>query len=159
GQSPNADDAAVFVSTAGETIHGILSRISMYTWSDVVSALSKGATSADLSFPSALAANQVAGWIDAGTLTRLLIEEWLNPSTGRPADRAPRKRQILRLTNQATVLQDPVTLDWIVRVNWRDEDQLTANYCFIVQCPSGTVRDVSLFHGNLVDMVQGLPQK
>jgi hypothetical protein len=151
-------NAAVFVSTTPQTIHGILSRISIYTWSDVVPALAAGATTADLSFPSAASANLVASWIQSGALPRLLIQEWLNPRTGRAADRDPRKRQILHLTPQATVLQDPLTLAWIVRVNWQKQDQLTANYCFVVQCPSGTVRDVSLFHGNLVDMVQGLPQ-
>jgi hypothetical protein len=157
GPDPALANAAVFVSTAGQTIHGILSRISMYTWSDVIPALPAGATSADLSFSSAADANKVAGWIQTGTLSRLLIEEWLNPSTGLATDRDPQKRQILHLTNQATVLQDPFTLAWVVRVNWQEQDQLTANYCFVVQCSSGTVRDVSMFHGNLIDMVQGLP--
>jgi hypothetical protein len=159
GPDPTLSNAAVFVSTAGQTIHGVLSRISMYTWNDVVPALAAGATSADLTFDSAATANLVAGWIQSGTLSRLLIEEWLNPSTGLATDRDPQKRQLLHLTNQATVLQDPVTLAWVVRVNWQDADQLTANYCFVVQCSTGTVRDVSMFHGNLVDMVQGLPQK
>ena len=158
GPDPKLANAAVFVSTTPQTIHGILSRMSMYTWSDVVPALAAGATSADLSFLSAADANLVAAWIQSGALPRLLIQEWLNPRTGRFADRDPRKRHILHLTTQATVLQDPLTLGWIVRVNWQKQDQLTANYCFVVQCPTGTVRDVSLFHGNLVDMVQGLPQ-
>lgn len=155
GPDPTLADAAVFVSTAGQTIHGVLSRISMYTWSDVVPALAAGTTSADLSFADAATANLVLSWIQNGTLNRLLIEEWLNPSTGRSADRDPQKRQILHLTTQATVIQDPLTLAWIVRVNWQEQDQLTANYCFVVQCSTGTVRDVSMFHGNLVDMVQG----
>jgi hypothetical protein len=159
GPDPTLPNAAVFVSTAGQTIHGVLSRIPMYTWSGVVPALAAGSTSADLSFSSAATANQVAGWITNGTLTRLLIEEWLNPSTGLPADRDPQKRQILHLTTQASVLQDPLTSAWMVRVNWQQQDQLTANYCFVVQCSSGVVGNVSLFHGNLVDMVQGLPQK
>jgi hypothetical protein len=158
GPDPKVANAAVFVSTAGQTIHGVLSRISMYTWSDVVPALAAGATSADLSFAGSATANLVAGWIHTGALSRLLIEEWLNPATGLPADRDPQKRQILHLTNQAKVLQDPLTLAWIVRVNWQEQDQLQGNYCFVVQCPSGTVRDVTMFHGNLVDMVQGLPQ-
>jgi|CZKX01.1.fsa_nt_gi hypothetical protein len=159
GPDPKLPNAAVFVSNAGQTIHGVLSRISMYTWSDVIPALAAGATTADLSFASAATANLVAGWIHTGVLNRLLIEEWLNPSTGLPADRDPQKRQILHLTNQATVIQDPLTLAWIVRVRWEDQDGLKTNYCFVVQCPSGTVRDVTMFHGNLVDMVQGLPQK
>jgi len=159
GPDPSLPNAAVFVSNSGQTIHGVLSRISMYTWSDVVPALAAGATSADLSFADSLTANNVAGWIQNGSLDRLLIEEWLNPSTGRAADRDPQKRQILHLTNQATVLQDPLTLAWMVRVNWQEQDQLTANYCFVVQCSTGAVRNVSMFHGNLVDMVQGLPQK
>jgi uncharacterized protein YbjT (DUF2867 family) len=158
GPDPTQANAAVFVSSAGQTIYGVLSRIPMYTWSGVVPALAAGSTSADLSFSSAATANQVAGWIQDGTLTRLLIEEWLNPSTGLPADRDPRKRQILHLTNQATVLQDPLTLAWMVRVNWREQDQLTANYCFVVQCSTGAAGNVSMFHGNLVDMVQGLPK-
>lgn len=158
GPDPKLPNAAVFVSTADQTLWGVVSRISMYTWSDVVPALAAGATSADLSFSTAATANQVAGWIQSGALSRLLIEEWLNPSTGHAADRDPQKRQILHLTRQATVLQDPVTLAWIVRVIWQPEDQLKANYCFVVQCPNGTVRDVSMFHGNLVDMVQGLYQ-
>ena len=158
GPDPTPANAAVFVSTSGQAVHGVLSRISMYTWNDVVPALAAGATSANLSFADAATANLVAGWIQNGKLSRLLIEEWLNPATGRATDRDPKKRQILHLINQATALQDPVTLAWMVQVNWQEQDQLTANYCFVVQCPSGTVRDVSMFHGNLVDMVQGLPQ-
>jgi hypothetical protein len=159
GPDPTLSNAAVFVSTAGQTIQGVLSRISMYTWNDVVPALASGATSADLAFADAATANKVAGWIGSGALSRLLIQEWRNPATGQEADRDPSKRQILHLTQQAAVLQDPVTLAWLVRVNWAAADKLTRNYCFVVQCPSGTVRDVSLFHGNLVDMVQGLPRQ
>ena len=159
GTDPKAPNAAVFVSQTPQTIHGVLNRISMYTWSDVVTALAAGSTSADLSFPSAATANQVAGWIQGGTLSRLLIQEWLNPTTGQAPGRDPNKRQILHLTGQAAVLQDPLTLAWIVRVWWQDADQLQANYCFVVQCATSAVHDVSLFHGNLVDMVQGLPQK
>lgn len=158
GPDPTLANAAVFVSEAGQTIHGVLSRVSVYTWSDVVPALPVGATSADLAFPDALTANQVAGWIQNGSVGRLLIQEWLNPSTGMPADRDPNKRQILRLTTKATAMQDPFTGSWLVRVNWQSADALTANYCFVVQCSTGTVRDISLFHGNLVDMVQGQPQ-
>jgi hypothetical protein len=159
GLDPGLSNAAVFVSTAAQTLRGVLSRISMYTWSGVISTLSVGATSADLNFGSAATAYAVAGWIHNGQVNRLLIQEWLNPSTGRPADRDMQKRQILRLTKDAKVLQDPLTLAWVVRVNWQDEDQLRTNYCFVVQSPTGTVRDVSMFHGNLVDMVQGLPRK
>ena len=159
GSDPAAPNAAVFVSRTPHTIHGVLNRISLYTWSDVVTALGAGSTSADLSFADAATANLVAGWIQAGTLDRLLIQEWLNPATGQPAGRNPQKRQIVHLTQQAKVFQDPLTLAWVVRVWWQDADQLTANYCFVVQCPTGTVHDVSMFHGNLIDMVQGLPKK
>ncbi len=159
GPSPTLPNAAVFVSVSGQAIRGVLSRISMYTWSDVVTALAAGATSADLAFSSAATANLVLGWIRDGSLSRLLIEEWLNPSTGRSADRDPQKRQILHLTTQAETIQDPFTLGWVVRVNWQEQDRLTSNYCFVAQCSTGTVHDVTMFHGNLVDMVQGLPQE
>jgi hypothetical protein len=65
----------------------------------------------------------------------ILIIEGLNPLTGGVPGHNPRKRQLLRLLsgpNAAEAIHDPVTNTWLVRLHWRDEDQLRFDYSFDV---------------------------
>lgn len=150
----------VFVNDAQQEVHVLLNGMGLYTWSDAIPSLAKGSTTADLKLTvvGQAAADTVRDLIRTGKIRRLLIQEWLNPTTGQTADRDPNKRQILTLLNGiagAETLSDPLTSEFFVRVWWRDEDKLAANYCFTVQCDFGKVDNVSRFHGNLVEVLQG----
>ena len=100
-----------------------------------------------------------------GKVKYLLIEEHLNPKTGLRAGRDPSKRQLLQILSGdsgAEALQDPITKEWFVRVRWEKKDKLERDYCFRVDCPTGNpgtavgaVDNISLFHGNLVEVFHG----
>jgi hypothetical protein len=150
----------VFLTREPFRVHSLLSRIGLYTWNDTRPALAAGTVSADLRLAAntQLMANTVRDLIRSGLVTHLLIQEWLNPATGLSAGRDVRKRQLLKLVSGpsgAETIQDPLTGRWIVRARWREADGLRENYCFTVDCPSGKVEDVSLFHGNLVHAFHG----
>ena len=163
GVSDTSPTTQAFVNHSSQDVDVLLNSMSLYTWSDGLPSLEKGATTADLKLSVAgqPAADAVTTFIRSGKLQRLLLQEWLNPSTGQPADRDPSKRQILELlpgAAGATTLQDPVTTEFFVRVRWREEDALRTNYCFTILCPT-KVNDVSLFHGNLIEVFHGGPRQ
>ncbi|MEW5787781.1 MAG: baseplate J/gp47 family protein [Pseudomonadota bacterium] len=149
----------------------LLNSLRLHTWSGAQPGLAAGATQADLVSDQLGAgqaeAEQLRDWIRDGTLARLLIEEKLNPLTGQLPGRNPRKRQLLRLVSgdglaagdlAAREIFDPLTNTWLVRVNWRAEDALRQDYAFETVCPVlGSVANVSAFHGNLLQVHQGLP--
>lgn len=145
-------------------LHYLLNQMGLYTWSGAIPALAAGSTSADLKL-SELGENQaktVRDLIQNGTITHLLIQEHLNPLTGEMRGRDPTRRQVLQLISKQTeALQDPVTSEWFVRVHWEEKDKLRRNYCFTVNCRTGdtttTVENISLFHGNLVQVYHGSP--
>jgi len=146
-------------------LHDLLNGIGFYTWSGSIPTLKAGSTSADLRVSETgdrESALVVQSLLRDGGVERLLIQEWLNPTTGIPAGRDRNKRQLLRLVNgtgnrkkRATAMQDPVTNQWFVRVNWEKEDALKHSYCYSVKCRTGTVEEVSLFHGNLMNVYHG----
>jgi hypothetical protein len=114
-------------------------------------------------------ATVIQNLIRKGTIKRLLIQEYLNPVTGTVNGRDPKKRQLLRLITgepnlsdpndkAAQAILDPLTGRWLIRVHWRKEDKLRSNYCFTVECP-GRVENVSLFHGNLLEVFHGTPTR
>ncbi len=168
----NKDDASSVVFLAGNNkplhMHRFVDRLGLYTWSDSVPSLEKGSTTADLKIigaPDDMAtATVIENLIQTGTIKRLLIQEYLSPVTGTVNGRDPRKRQLLRLITgeptgdpndkAAKAMVDPLTGSALVRVHWRAEDKLHSNYCFTVECP-GRVEDVSLFHGNLLEVFHG----
>jgi len=163
GPDPTFPTAQHFLARGPQAVDALLNRFGLYTWSDTTPALAAGSTSADLRIDSGTAfdANAVREYIRQQKVTHLLIEEWLNPATGREEDRDPRKRQLLELLPSdagAATVQDPLTGDWLVRVQWREQDALRFNYCFVVNCPPplGMVEDVSLFHANLVQATHGV---
>jgi len=143
-------------------MHPLLNQAGLYTWSGAIPSLAAGSTQADLKLttPGEAAATEVQNLIRSRSITHLLIQERLNPTTGEARGRNPAKRQLLQLlpgAEGAIALRDPLTNEWMVRVKWRQQDQLKFNYCFTVNCSTGNVTDVSLFHGNLVQTYHGRP--
>jgi len=159
GVEQNAQ-AVVFIAKASQVVDTRLNRLSLYTWSGAIPSLAAGATTADvkLNVAGMLQATEVQDLMRSGSVSRLLVQEWMNPATGRPIDADSRKRQILRLLpgkNGATAMFDPVTGEAFIRVVWQDEDKLRFPYCFAVDCATVIVSDVSLFHGNLLQVYHG----
>ena len=190
GRKKEADTSEVFLSRheKPQVVHQYLNNIGLYTWSDTITTLKAGSTSADLLLYNTLyldgegapveagseeaaltgdpsAAKEIASLISAGDIKYLLLEEHLNPRTGNRAGRDPKKRQLLRLLSGeegATVMHDPVTDQYFVRVRWEKANELRSDYCFVVNFPSdadGTKKtpayNISLFHGNLVQVFHG----
>lgn len=143
------------------TLREELNALTLHTWSGLVTALDKGATEADLTTPGiAMTETQATDLLDLilnDTPGPLLIEERLNPETGREAGRDPRARQTLRVVG-GRIRRDPSAGAWMVRVRWRPEDALTRRYEFVSR-PAGSplVEDVSMFFGNLVPVAHGCP--
>ena len=153
--------SVVFMTRKQQHLNYLFNQMGLHTWSDSIPALAAGSTSADLKLTvdGETAANTVRDLIRDGSITYLLIQECLNPSTGKEAGRDPTNRQLLKLLSGdqgAETMQDPLTEEWFVRVQWEEKDKLKNNYCFTVDCPDGKVEDVSLFHGNLVKTYQGI---
>ena len=146
-----------------------LNALSLHSWGGTVTALEVGAAYADLVVPNVLGppnnANAIAlrNLLNTGTPRHLLIQQKLNPRTGTALGRDPTARQLLQLQADAEAVFDPmagVAGEWCVRVHWRDEDRLTRRYCFSTQCDLALpLRDVSLFHGNLVRIDHGRPHR
>jgi hypothetical protein len=173
---------AVFISRHEDavSVHQYLNSIGLYTWSDTITTLKAGSIRADLKLYQTLypgdastpvdittraAAEEIRDLLRAQEVKYLLIQEHLNPKTGLQIGRNPSKRQLLRLLpgdDGAEALHDPVKNEWLVRVRWEKTDALRQDYCFTVDCPVdnpgtaiGAVNNVSLFHGNLVEVFHG----
>jgi hypothetical protein len=160
-----------------------LNDLRLYTWGDTVTALAKGATSADIVsgtnttqasaqhlrdlFLGVDAAQAAApADVDAG-VERLVIQQMLNPATGSANGVDIHRRQLLHLLpisadplapKRAEALRDPVANRWFCRVRWIPDDALHENYCFILHC-GGLVRDATGFFGNVVDVAHGRPRE
>lgn len=172
GQDPALSDAVYFATrekyaapAERQLLDWQFNAFRLHTWSGAQPALRAGSTSADI-VPDVSGgqtkANHLCDMIEVGTLRYLLVQEHLNPLTGRVPGRDPRKRQLLRLktgSGSAQVIHDPLEDIWLVRVQWADEDRLRFDYSFTTFCPDGKVERVSLFHGNLLKMHHGLPVK
>jgi hypothetical protein len=156
----------IFISKKDQIMHYLFNDLSLYTWSDTISTLQAGDTSADLYVDGHNAKTEydkLAGMIKDGTIKYLLIEELLNPETGNEADRDPNKRQLLQLKGNgkgAQIQSDPLTGQYIMRVFWEEKDKLKSNYCFSVSCKGKEKMDnISSFCGNLVEVFHGIPMK
>ncbi len=164
GQTGDPANGIPFASRQPATLKALYNEFHLYTWDDVMPSLAAGSTSADLlpasPFGGQADCDEFVADVASGAVTQLLIQEWLNPSTGLPAGANPDKRQLLQLlpgaAGAATML-DPVRNVWFVRVTWRPEDQLRYNYCFTVYCPGAKVENCTLFHANLALVHQGFP--
>ncbi|MBN8509517.1 MAG: baseplate J/gp47 family protein, partial [Burkholderiales bacterium] len=101
--------------------------------------------------------------VRSGELRQLLIAERLNPLTGLPNGRNPRKRQLLRLRAGAVgpfaaqTVFDPLTSVFLVRLHWDPRDALRQDYSFTSFCNGVPTADISMFHGNLVPVYEGRP--
>src|SRR6266545_954464 len=143
---------------ARTSLSPLFNELHLHTWSDARPALPAGATSADVvSTDTTASPTALAAAINAGQLECLVLEEKLNPLTGRNAGRDPRKRQRLRLIPDASPLLDPLTGITVTRIHWQPADALRFAYSFTTTCPTGREPNVSAFHGNVLRVHQGLP--
>lgn len=151
----------VFVSRAPVRVHDWLNALSIHDWGGIRAVLQSGATSVDLRVEGGLrsVAETLRDLIRDGQVRHLLIQEHLNPATGLPAGRDPAKRQLLELRSGdgAEVVYDPVELIWMLRVHWLERDALRRDYCILAKCSGepDPVRDITLLHGNLVEVYHG----
>lgn len=176
------DNSIVYLSrhSDAQTVHQYLNNIGLYTWSNTITTLKAGATRADLKLYNRLyldrslpidaintetEVDKIRDLIRQGNIEYLLIEEHLNPETGLFAGRDPSKRQLLRVLSGkdgAETMFDAITNEWFLRVRWEKEDALQRDYCFRIDCPIdnagtaiGAIDNVSLFHGNLIEVFHG----
>lgn len=162
--------AEIFATRATHRLHPILNRLGLYTWDDAVSGLAAGSTTADVAVDvTGLGLTELQGVQLVVSLVnqtnpllpqlrQVLVQETLNPLTGRATGRDPAKRQLLRLLDTgegAAVVHDPLRNRFVVRLRWREEDQLRWDYTFVVYPAGIRVGDVTLFHGNLVQAHHG----
>jgi hypothetical protein len=173
GTPKETSSSVVFLTNKNTRIHPLANRMGLYTWSDAIPSLAAGDTTAYLKLflddvtpatdqASALVLQEL---IRSGVIKQLVIQEHLNPATGTVNGFNPRKRQLLTLLSGdagAEAMFDPTTgppasAQWFVRVRWQETDKLQSNYCFTVDCPKGLgkVENVSLFHGNIVEVNHG----
>ncbi len=178
GKNKEVDASIVFHtrSTESQVVDQLLNSIGLYTWSDSIPNLKVGSTQADLKLfaklylgdstlfpdPTEVSAKKVRDLIRTGKVPYLLIQEHLNPTSGAISGRDPAKRQLLKLlADRAEALLDPITNEWFVRIHWEQTDALQRDYCFTIDCPApvAKVENVSLFHGNLVEVFHGRMQQ
>ena len=161
--------AVIFMTEADQACLVDLNQLNQYDWGGAATALDAGATEAELALPPTLNpllegdAQILRDHLRRPDVQHLVIEEALNPATGRISGRDTTKRQLLRLLDgddAAEVDFDPVASQFFVRVRWRQDDGLTQRYCFITRCPGQPpTTAVSLFFGNLVRVVHGRPHR
>jgi hypothetical protein len=142
--------------TVFETMHDVTLReahnqMLFYTWSDKECCLPAGATAATLEGPlDDLAKDEL-----------LLFEEVKGPHTGQDADADPRHRHVVRLTRVVKTdggeppepLEDPVTHQQIVEIEWDATDALPFPLCLSsitdAEHKSEHVEAVSVARGNV----------
>ncbi|KFN42973.1 baseplate J/gp47 family protein [Arenimonas oryziterrae] len=165
-QDPRSE---AFVTHDALACERMLNALTLYSWGGTITALDIGSVRADLTVPASLGpptqanADLLRDLLNTGAPRHLLVQQQLNPQTGNALGRDPTARQLLQLRGDAESVFDPMAGaagEWCVRVHWRDEDRLTRRYCFSTQCDlSLPLRDVSVFHGNLVRIAHGRPHR
>ena len=176
GRDPSLPESVFFASRehqlpAAQRQHldPLLNQLRLHTWRDAQPALRAGSTSADV-VPVVAGGGQpeadaLRDLVRAGRLRQVLIAERLNPLTGLPNGRSPRKRQLLRLRAggvgpfAAQTIHDPLTNTFLVRLHWDVRDTLRHDYSFTAFCNGVPTGDISLFHGNLVPVHEGQPME
>jgi hypothetical protein len=164
-----AAGVAVFETMHRAVSYPVHNRLSFYTWGDTACVLYTGATRATLVDGAGLAPRVR---LRAGDV--LVFEEVRGPQTGRPSDADPTRRHAVRLTRvepeatlvltagletdripDPTPLEDPLTLQPIVKIEWGAEDALPFPLC--ISSPDTTTAvvddvftDVSIASGNVV---------
>ena len=160
GNESEDSSSVVFMTYDESHIHHLLNKMRLYTWSNSIPALSAGSTHADLKVSDGLeaSADELRNLLCSPGITHILIQEELNPLTGKITGRDPARKQLLKLLpgdDAAETMLDPLTDEWFVRVRWEENDKLKNDYCFTINCEEGIVEDVSLFYGNLVEVYHG----
>jgi hypothetical protein len=148
----------------------LVNALRLHTWREAQPALRAGSTGADVvPVPAGgggggqAEADALRDLVRSGGLRQLLIAERLNPLTGLPNGRNPRKRQLLRLRAGAVgpfaaqTVFDPLTNVFLVRLHWDPRDALRQDYSFTSFCNGVPTADISMFHGNLVPVYEGRP--
>jgi hypothetical protein len=168
------EGVAVFETMHRAVLYPVHDTLFFYTWGDEACALPKGATRATLKDGSTPAQRLV---LRAGDV--LVFEERLGPETGNPADADPTRRHAVRLTKvqpEATLvltdgletgrtpqppIQDPLTGQGIVKIEWHEEDALPFPLCISsprtdTELAEQVFEDVSVAKGNIVLADHGL---
>jgi hypothetical protein len=137
-------------------------RMHVYTWGDAECCLPQGATSATLLDRCVecrpATEEEEEGYegppralhVRAGDV--VILEEVLGPSTGDPADADPRRRHAVRLT-KVTPLEDTVTDELLVEVEWGADDALPFPLCISTTGPPPEcemLENVSVARGNVM---------
>ena len=169
GQTWQEPGAVIFLTAADQDCLVDLNELALYDWNGAALSLDAGATEAELALPPSLNpvlsgdAQILRDHFRRPDIRYLLIEEALNPETGRENGRDGTKRQLLELLegdDAAEVGFDPLAGRFFVRVRWLPADRLAQRYCFITRCDGQpTISGVSRFHGNLVFATQGRPHR
>ena len=160
GNESEDSSSVVFMTYDESDLHHLLNEMRLYTWSNSIPALSAGSTHADIKVSDGLeaSADELRNLLCSPGITHILIQEELNPLTGKITGRDPARKQLLKLLpgdDGAEKILDPLTDEWFVRVRWEENDKLKNDYCFTINCEEGIVEDVSLFYGNLVEVYHG----
>ncbi|MGH2708003.1 MAG: putative baseplate assembly protein, partial [Actinomycetota bacterium] len=160
--------AAVFETMHRAVLYPANNTLFFYTWGDEACALPACATRATLK-DGATPAQRLL--FRAGDV--LVLEERLGPETGSPSDADPTRRHAVRLTkvepeaaltltdgvetgrNPAASIQDPLTGQPIVKIEWGKEDALPFPLCISsprtdTELADQVFEDVSVARGNLV---------
>ncbi len=168
------DGVAVFEAMHRAVLYPVHDTLFFYTWGDEACALPKGATRATLKDGSTPAQRLL---LRAGDV--LFFEERLGPQTGNPADADPTRRHAVRLAKvqpEATLvltdgvetgrtpqppIQDPLTGQAIVKIEWHEEDALPFPLCISsprtdTELADQVFEDVSVAKGNIVLADHGL---
>lgn len=162
------DGVAVFETMHRAVLYPEHNTLFFYTWGDEACALPACATRATLKDGTT-----------PGTRLKLrpgdvlIFEERLGPETGSPSDADPARRHAVRLTkvepeatpvltrgvetdrNAAPALEDPLTHQPIVRIEWDREDALPFAFCISAprtdtDLAEQVFEDVSVAQGNIV---------
>lgn len=168
------DGVAVFETMHHSALYSVHNELFFYTWGDDACVLCKGATRATLK-DSSMPAERLL--LRSGDV--VILEERLGPEKGIEADANPTRRHAVRLTkvepeatlvltggietgrNPVAILEDPLTGQAIVKIEWHDEDALPFPLCISAprtdtEFADQVFADVSVARGNVVLADHGL---
>jgi len=152
-----ASRQTVLPSAQRTWLNPILNQLQLYTWSDSQPALAAGTTSADVVSDVAGSSATIRDLINDGQVKYFVLQELLNPMTGRENGRNPDKRQCLTLLPNAEVIEDSFAGVSVLRIHWRQQDQLRFDYSFTTFCSDGKIEGMSAFFANILMIHHGLP--
>jgi hypothetical protein len=166
--------AAVFETMHRAVLYPVNNTLFFYTWGDEACALPAGATRATLK-DGATPADRLL--LRPGDV--LIFEERVGPESGSPSNADPTRRHAVRLTkvepeatltltngletdrSPAASIEDPLTDQPIVKIEWNQEDALPFSFCISAprtdtELADQVFEDVSVAQGNVVLADHGL---